>query len=457
MPPAFPQGRDVELPAVPRLHPDLGWRRTGPDRVQGLDQAVAGAVQRRRQRADSRRGEDRARLVPGSAQLLGVELGDRVPPGGLAVGVAAWCGSGAALARPAERSLRASRPRPPREPMPRCRCGPSARGSRWLDELRLPVSARDARAAAPRARRLPVARTTAAAHRDLVPEPRRARIGRDPLQLAPPPDRRPAARRRGAALRRRRAPAGADRHDLGPGHGGAGGRCVVLDGRDGRCSEPARGSAGRDHVLREPRAEPRQGRPRLLCRRLCRRHLADDRPRPPQGRHRVARPGYGTAIGDALGRGVELTRLSTGQGETATPAAIPSSTGAIVLLSDGTQTNGLLSPDDGAKLAKEAGIPVYTIALGTLTGTVTIDRNGRRSSSRCPPTGRRWRASPSRREARRSTSPTRRSSAPSTSGSARSSRRRPKPREVSAGFVGVAALLLTLAIGLAALSAPRLP
>ena len=90
------QGRDVELPAVPRLHPDLGWRRTGPDRVQGLDQAVAGAVQRRRQRADSRRGEDRARVVPGSAQLLGSSSRDRVPPGGLAVGAAAWCGAGAA-------------------------------------------------------------------------------------------------------------------------------------------------------------------------------------------------------------------------------------------------------------------------------------------------------------------------------------------------------------------------
>ena len=129
-------------------------------------------------------------------------------------------------------------------------------------------------------------------------------------------------------------------------------------------------------LLRRPRAEPRQGRPRRLCRRPCRRHLADDRPRAPQGRHRVATPGYGTAIGDALGRGVDLTRLSTGQGETAAPAASAKSTGAIVLLSDGTQTHGVLTPDDGARLAKEAGIPVYTIALGTLTGTVTINRNG---------------------------------------------------------------------------------
>ena len=187
------------------------------------------------------------------------------------------------------------------------------------DELRLPVPARHARAAAARACRLPLAGATAAAQRDLVPEPRRARLGRDPLELAPPSDRRPAARRRGAALRRRRAPAGPARHDLRPRHGGARGRRVLLDGGDGRRPEQARGSPDRDHIVREPRAEPRQGRPRGLCRRPCRRHLADDRPRPPQGGHRVARPGYGTAIGDALGRGVDLTRLSTGQGETAAP------------------------------------------------------------------------------------------------------------------------------------------
>ena len=145
-------------------------------------------------------------------------------------------------------------------------------------------------AAAARARRLPVDRAAAAAGRDLVPEPRRARLGRDPLELAPPRDRRTAARRRGAALRRGRAPARADRHDLGPRDRGARGRRVVLDGRDGRCSEPARSSAGRDHVVRESRAQPRQGRPRRVRRRPGRRHLADDQPRPPQGRHRVARP-----------------------------------------------------------------------------------------------------------------------------------------------------------------------
>jgi Ca-activated chloride channel homolog len=168
-------------------------------------------------------------------------------------------------------------------------------------------------------------------------------------------------------------------------------------------------------------------------------------------------PGYGTAIGDALGRGVELTRLSTGQAETANPVAVPSSTGAIVLLSDGTQTNGLLSPDDGAGLAKEAGIPVYTIALGTLTGTVTIDRNGQEIVVPVPP---------DRTTLARIAESTGGSSFDVTDAEKLSSvyerlgrivATTSKPHEVSAGFVGVAALLLTLAIGLAALSAPRLP
>ena len=44
---------------------------------------------------------------------------------------------------------------------------------------------------------------------------------------------------------------------------------------------------------------------------------------------------------------------------------------SILFLSDGAQTRGLLQPLEGAGLAKEAGIPVYTIALGTPEGTVT--------------------------------------------------------------------------------------
>jgi Ca-activated chloride channel family protein len=46
---------------------------------------------------------------------------------------------------------------------------------------------------------------------------------------------------------------------------------------------------------------------------------------------------------------------------------------SILFLSDGAQTRGVLQPLEGAQLAKDAGFPVYTIALGTETGTVSRD------------------------------------------------------------------------------------
>ena len=44
--------------------------------------------------------------------------------------------------------------------------------------------------------------------------------------------------------------------------------------------------------------------------------------------------------------------------------------GAIVLLSDGAQTRGTLTPLEGAYKARNAGIRVFTVALGTKNGTL---------------------------------------------------------------------------------------
>lgn len=87
-------------------------------------------------------------------------------------------------------------------------------------------------------------------------------------------------------------------------------------------------------------------------------------------------PGYGgTAIGDALAAAVELGRRAVpGTAETiayTTAASKPNSPVSILFLSDGKQTRGELEPLDGAQKAKDAGIPVYTVALGTPTGTIT--------------------------------------------------------------------------------------
>jgi Ca-activated chloride channel family protein len=80
--------------------------------------------------------------------------------------------------------------------------------------------------------------------------------------------------------------------------------------------------------------------------------------------------GYGgTAIGDALARAVELARDAMRERELASAGAVPESgpDGAvsILFLSDGRQNRGILPPAEGARLAEEAGLPVYTVALGT--------------------------------------------------------------------------------------------
>jgi Ca-activated chloride channel homolog len=81
-------------------------------------------------------------------------------------------------------------------------------------------------------------------------------------------------------------------------------------------------------------------------------------------------PQRGTAIGDGLARGVEVARAAeAGNAGQRRPAA-------ILLLSDGSQTEGVLLPQEGAARAKSFKIPVYTIALGTPEGVVEFNRFG---------------------------------------------------------------------------------
>jgi Ca-activated chloride channel homolog len=90
----------------------------------------------------------------------------------------------------------------------------------------------------------------------------------------------------------------------------------------------------------------------------------------------------GTAIGDALALAVKLGVRSaglTGQSSSALGsrqlasyvAAAPtaSSLVSVLFLSDGHQNRGVIQPLDGAALAKRAGVPVYTVALGTTGNT----------------------------------------------------------------------------------------
>jgi Ca-activated chloride channel family protein len=79
-------------------------------------------------------------------------------------------------------------------------------------------------------------------------------------------------------------------------------------------------------------------------------------------------PEAGTAIGDGLQDAVNTVIGSVGRNAPrGKNGHIPA---AIVLLSDGAQTRGVLSPEQGAQLARHDGIPVYTIALGTDHGVL---------------------------------------------------------------------------------------
>jgi Ca-activated chloride channel family protein len=166
-------------------------------------------------------------------------------------------------------------------------------------------------------------------------------------------------------------------------------------------------------------------------------------------------PGYGTAIGDAVARAVALVRSPAGSGSAKSGSGRPP--GAVVLLSDGSQTRGLLGPADGARLARQAGIPVYTIALGTPNGTVVVNRGGEQIVVPVPP---------DRKTLAQIAEATGATTFEATdAGGLGAVYRRlghvvastAKRREVSSAFVAAAAALLTGGIALAGLWAPRLP
>jgi Ca-activated chloride channel homolog len=102
----------------------------------------------------------------------------------------------------------------------------------------------------------------------------------------------------------------------------------------------------------------------------------------------------GTALGDAIGTSTDMAREvidtagaaggpSPSPSASPTPTASPSASSApakdgepplvaTVLLSDGSNSTGELEPDVAARGAASIGMPVYTIALGTADGVVTV-------------------------------------------------------------------------------------
>ena len=82
---------------------------------------------------------------------------------------------------------------------------------------------------------------------------------------------------------------------------------------------------------------------------------------------KALRPGEGTALGDGIARSIQLARGARTKDGERPPAA-------ILVLSDGAQTQGVLQPLQAAQRAARFKIPVYTVALGTEAGVVEVPR-----------------------------------------------------------------------------------
>ena len=75
--------------------------------------------------------------------------------------------------------------------------------------------------------------------------------------------------------------------------------------------------------------------------------------------------GEGTAMGDAIGLGVKKLRER------------PEGSRVLILVADGNNTSGTIPPLDGARLAAQSGIRIYTIGVGSTLDTVQIIEGGR--------------------------------------------------------------------------------
>jgi Ca-activated chloride channel homolog len=175
-------------------------------------------------------------------------------------------------------------------------------------------------------------------------------------------------------------------------------------------------------------------------------------------------PGFGTAIGDGLARAVDLARTATGTpGEVGETPAEPArdekgrALASILLLSDGAQTRGLLSPGQGAERAQAAGIPVYTVALGTDEGTILAGPPGQEQVIPVPPDRETLAAIAEYTGAEAFDAQSADALEKVYAGLGSRVGRVDRPKEVTAMFVAAGAMLLAGAVGLALVGAPRLP
>ena len=84
------------------------------------------------------------------------------------------------------------------------------------------------------------------------------------------------------------------------------------------------------------------------------------------------RTGEGTALGDAIKEAVEVGQ-SVGAGSATNEEPTPTT---VLIVSDGKEDGGLVTPQEAAQLARERRVPVFTVALGTPDGVVEVPLAG---------------------------------------------------------------------------------
>jgi Ca-activated chloride channel family protein len=86
---------------------------------------------------------------------------------------------------------------------------------------------------------------------------------------------------------------------------------------------------------------------------------------------RELRPASGTAIGEAIVRSLQLAEVPDGAEAQPAPGT-ERPPAAVLLLSDGAQTAEGVTPIEAAQTARQLGIPVSTVALGTRDAVVEV-------------------------------------------------------------------------------------
>jgi Ca-activated chloride channel homolog len=171
----------------------------------------------------------------------------------------------------------------------------------------------------------------------------------------------------------------------------------------------------------------------------------------PEAALKALRPGEGTALGDGIARSIQLARgARTPEGER--PPA------AILVLSDGAQTQGVLQPMQAAQRASRFRIPVYTVALGTEGGVVEVLRpDGLAERVTVPPDPTTLRQISSATRGRFYAAPDgARLQAVYEELGSRIGRKK-EERELTAAFAGAGAALLLAALGFSAVVFGRVP